>query len=336
MARKPPEGMFLDKFLNNNYDWAQEPHLYIILQIPQLLENPAYRCGAAGTALYKDADNPYKSSESSQKGLQGRVQSYHNYFLPNYAKLYAALRIRKQLVALPGQRTAGDEGLQYNVDRGNQTEVLAREKHLHAFLDQKGLRWRKETRKELFVPKQGVMQLVEALRKVQGLQLLLFDEDDWREDTAYTGGSSATPKGLEVVETVRRGTQARVVADSSVIIRLSSAGIQQLRDGQPQAFDKLMNLMREAFKELQPTAPKPNPPPRPPSPAPSDLSDATTTVTLPAATINAIRPNATVTPTQRAAAVAQLVPLVTPRVTRAQAKAALLPRRSNRLAAMAT
>ena len=42
--------------------------------------------------------------------------------------------------ALPTQRTAGDEGEEYNVDRGNQTDVLAKEKILHHFLDQKDLR----------------------------------------------------------------------------------------------------------------------------------------------------------------------------------------------------
>ena len=115
------------------------------------------------------ADAPFRSSESSQKGLQGRMTQYNNYFLPNVARLRARLRIRKQLVALPFQRIAGDDDMPYNVDRGNQTEVLAREKHFHYFLDQMDLRWRKGTNKELFVPTQGVMQLVEAMRKVQGL-----------------------------------------------------------------------------------------------------------------------------------------------------------------------
>lgn len=328
--------MLLTTFLQNDYDWAQEPHLYIVLQIPQLLEKPAYRCGAAGTALYKDADNPYKSSDSSQKGLQGRMTQYNNYFLPNIGKIFACLRIRKQLVALPHQRTAGDAGEQYNVDRGNQTEVLAREKHLHAFLDQRNLRWRKDTNKELFVPQQGVMQLVEAMRRVQGLQLLLFDENDWREDAAYTGGG-AVPSSLKVVETTRRTSAvAKASQDRSVIVKLSSSGIQQLRDGQPQAYAQLMQLMRDAFNEhrkargLPVETPKPPPPPRPPSPAPSDA----TTIILPTATINALRPNTQATPVQRAVAAAQLVPFITPRTTRAQTRTALLPRRSARIAAM--
>ena len=174
---------------------------------------------------------------------------YNNYFLPNQAKIHACLRIRKQLVALPFQRIAGDDDNPYNVDRGNQTEVLAREKHFHYFLDQMDLRWRKDTNKELFVPTKGVMQLVEAMRKVQGLQLLLFDEDDWRNDDEYKGGERA-PVGLSLVETTRRTSAiARANAEQSIIVKMSSAGIAQLRAGQPQAFARLMNLMREAFRE---------------------------------------------------------------------------------------
>ena len=64
----------------------------------------------------------------------GRMNQY------NVGKIFACLRVRKQLVALPTQRTAGDAGEEYNVDRGNQTDVLAKEKILHHFLDQKDLR----------------------------------------------------------------------------------------------------------------------------------------------------------------------------------------------------
>ena len=74
VEKSPPDGMLLTTFLDKNYDWAQEPHLYIVLQIPQALQNPAYRCGAAGTQLIKDGDTAFKSSESSQRGLQGRMR----------------------------------------------------------------------------------------------------------------------------------------------------------------------------------------------------------------------------------------------------------------------
>ena len=335
-SRKAPEGMLLTTFLDNSYDWAQSSALYIVVQIPQLLKQPAYRCGAAGTALYKDADQPYKSSESSQRGLNSRCTQYNNYFLPNVGKIFACLRIRQQLVALPNQRVAGDEDAQYNVDRGNQTAVLAAEKIFHYWLDQLGLRWRKDTNKELFVPIKGVMQLVEALRKVQGLQLLLFDENDWREDTAYTGGI-APPVFLKTVETVRRTVVASSRSDQSLVVKLSSTGIQQLRDGNPRAYDRLMTLMREAFAEHRkaqglpvvdaPTTPAPPPPkPRAPSPAPSDA----TTITLPAAAINALRAGDD-DAAQTAAAIAQLLPRIPQ--TRAQARAVAQPRRSARIAA---
>ena len=88
------------------------------------------------------------------------------------------------------------------------------------------------------MPKQGVMQLVEAMRKVQGLQLLLFDEDEWRNDDEYKGGEKA-PSGLSLVNTTRRSS-ARANAEQSIIVKMSSAGM---------AFARLMNLMREAFRQ---------------------------------------------------------------------------------------
>ena len=89
------------------------------------------------------------------------------------------------------QQPQGDDGEEYNIDRGNQTEVLAKEKHLHFFLDELNLRWRKDTNKELFQPTKGVNQLIECMRKVQGLQLILFNSNDWYEDTLYKGGIAA-------------------------------------------------------------------------------------------------------------------------------------------------
>jgi hypothetical protein len=208
--------MLLTTFLSKNYDWAQEPHLYCVLQTPQSLAQPAYRCGAAGTQLFKDADLPFRASEGSQKGLAGRMTQYNNYWLPNVGRIFACLRIRKQLVALPHQRTAGDPGAQYNVDRGNQTEFLARESHYHHFLDQVGLRWQKDRNNELFQPTRGPIQIVESLRKVQGLQLLLFDEDDWREDTLYKGGDAKEP--TVVRETKQRQVPTRADKDQSLVI----------------------------------------------------------------------------------------------------------------------
>ena len=343
-SRRPPGGMPLDTFLDRNYEWAQEPHLYIVLQIPQLLTNPAYRCGAAGTALYQDADQPFRASDSSQKGLQGRMTQYNNYFLPNVGRIFACLRVRKQLVALPNQRVAGDEDAPYNVDRGNQTDVLAKEKHFHYYLDQLGLRWRKETNKELFVPNTGsVMQLVDALRKVQGLQLLLFDKNDWREDSAYDGGETP-PVNLQTVETTRRTSAvAQANKERSLIIKLSKSGIDQLRAGNPMAYASLMKLMREAFAEqtgkpVAPPAPAPKPTPIQivdtpvPSPVPSPVSPATTVATLPTHTITALRDGGADEDVADAIDVITRA-VVGPPVTRSRARAAAVePRRSVRLA----
>jgi len=135
------------------------------------------------------------------------------------------------------------------VDRGNQTEVLAKEMHFHHYLDQKKLRWRKETRKELFVPTTGVMQLVDALRKVQGLQLLLFDANDWREDSVYSGGIPP-PLTLKTTETMQRGSAiAQKNFEQTVLVRLSTQGIHQLRSANMQTYNRLMNLMRASFNE---------------------------------------------------------------------------------------
>ena len=62
------------------------------------------------------------------------------------------MRIRKQLIARPGQRVGVDSfGAQYNIDRGNQTLVLQREAEMHAEMDKRGLRWQQDKRNELFV-----------------------------------------------------------------------------------------------------------------------------------------------------------------------------------------
>ena len=127
--------MLLSTFLQKStaWPWTQEPHLYIVEQ-EQSLNPPASRCGAAGTYLYKDSDQPFKASDSSARGLGGRMQQYHGYWLPSDGRLWACLRMRKQLVALENQRVAGDPGEEYNVNKGNQTEVLAKEKIFHYYL----------------------------------------------------------------------------------------------------------------------------------------------------------------------------------------------------------
>ena len=116
------------------------------------------------------------------------------------------------------------------------------------------------------MPTRGVPQLVEALRKVKGLQLLLFNENDWMEDEKYKGGTEA-PQALQVTETVRRQTGATERSAQAIVVRLSSAGIQQLRDGNPQQYDRLMTLMRDAFNEHRRVQGLPVVAPAPPPPA---------------------------------------------------------------------
>ena len=300
--------MLLTTFLAKRYDWAQEPHLYCVLQKGQTSKWPAYRCGAAGTQLYKESDLPYGSG-SSEKGLQGRMRQYQNYWLPQEARLFACLRTKKALVALPHQRTAGDAGAEYNVDRGNQTEVLAREGHYHHFLDQAGLRWQKDRNNELFQPTRGPIQIVESLRRVHGLQLLLFDEDDWREDALYKGGDT---EPTIVRETKQRQLPTRGDKDQSLVIKMSKSGVEQLRAGNPTAYKRLMNLMREAFREeniLQNN-------PKAASEATSDPPVPKDTV-VPPGIVTGLRARAQAT---RARAAFDLAEVVLPR-TRAQAAA---------------
>ena len=123
--------MDLEAFITMRPEWAMEPCLYIVKQMAA--GNAAHRCGASGTHMYNNADLPYGSSTASLTGLLGRMTMYLNYWLPVNGKIYAALRIRKQLVAEPTQRTAVDsQGNTYNVDRGNQTLVLSREKEFRS------------------------------------------------------------------------------------------------------------------------------------------------------------------------------------------------------------
>ena len=66
----------------------------------------------------------------------GRILQYIGDIRPNKVIIFAAIRIKKAVVALPGQRLGGDDesGL-YNITRGNQSAVLAAERVMHTFLD---------------------------------------------------------------------------------------------------------------------------------------------------------------------------------------------------------
>jgi hypothetical protein len=304
---KAPQGMELPYFLDafGDDEWTNEPHLYIVLQQPQALNPPAYRCGAAGTQLFAGSDLPFRSSEASRKGLSGRMTQYSNYWLPSRGVLFAALRVAKRIVALPHQRVGESGGSDYNISRGNQSEVLAKERAFHHFLDQKGLRWMKDRNNELFQPTK-VMELVNALRRVQGLQLILFDKLDWREDGLYKGGDAQQPELIREVQ--QRKVPDRVSRTPSIVVKLDRAFIEQLRAGNPGHYARLVNIVNEVSGK-QPEV-----------------------VQLPREAVDALRTG--VADKTTAAAAVRLADEVverTPRVTRAQAAAATAPRRSARL-----
>ena len=61
---------------------------------------------------------------------------------------------------------------------------------MHDRMDARGLRWDKEKRNELFVPKKSVNELIAVMRTIPGEAMYLFDDNTIVEDTAYRGGRS--------------------------------------------------------------------------------------------------------------------------------------------------
>ena len=238
--------MDLEAFTAMRPAWAMEPCLYIVKQMAA--GNTAHRCGASGTHMYNNADMPYGSSAASLTGLLGRMTMYLNYWLPVKGTIYAALRIRKQLVAEPTQRTAMDsQGNTYNVDRGNQTLVLSREKEFHAELDRRGFRWRGDRKNELFVPRTKVEELIAAMRTIRGESMYLFDSSIITEDRHYRGGTRR--ERVTVTETAPRAQPDRGVRVPSITVRLSKHAIDQLRSANPNHFRQLLNILREYDEE---------------------------------------------------------------------------------------
>ena len=253
--------MDLETFIGMRPEWAQEPCLYIVKQMA--MGNNAHRCGASGTHMYRDGDSPYGTP--SFTGLLGRMTMYLNYWLPVKGVIYAALRIRKQLVAENTQRTAVDsQGNTYNIDRGNQTLVLSREKEFHQELDRRGLRWRNDRKNELFVPRSKVEELIATMRTIRGEQMYLFDKSLIAEDEKYRGGSRQ--ERVVVTETAPREQPDRTARVPSITVRLSKQAIDQLRAADPNHFQQLLNIIRQYDEERK-----------------------TTTVTLPRADIQDIR-----------------------------------------------
>ena len=73
--------MEIDHFIKNMRPaWAQEPCLYIVLQL--FSGNTAHRCGSSGTQQFKESDQVYGAENASLTGLLGRMSMYKNFWLP--------------------------------------------------------------------------------------------------------------------------------------------------------------------------------------------------------------------------------------------------------------
>ena len=241
--------MDISTFLEMKPEWAYEPCLYIVKQM--FPGNNAHRCGASGTQQFHQSDRAYGSGQGLT-GLLSRISMYKGFWEPLHGTIYAALRIRKQLVAKPTQRVGTDfVGNMFNIDRGNQTLVLAREADFHAELDRRGLRWNSERRNELFVPKKNVEELIAALRTIPGEDMFLFDTDTIIDDTAYRSGSR--PRTTTVIDTTSRGQPPRAVKDTvpTVTLKLSKVAIEQLRSNNPNKYQILSDLVRDIMFPLR-------------------------------------------------------------------------------------
>jgi hypothetical protein len=238
--------MDLQDFLNIRPTWGQEPCLYIIKQ--ECGNNKAFRCGASGTFLYKNADLVYGADKAQLKGLLGRCSMYKNFWLPVKGKIFAALRIRKQLVATKQHKTNIDaHGNTYNVTKGNHTLVLAKEKEFHNLLDSKNFRWvdpvkKVKTESELFETN-NVEHLINILRQIEGEEMFVFDSKGFVKDTKYNGGKS----NQDLILTRPKKQQARTVKDDSetLHLKMTKQAIEQLRMGDPETLQKLIDVLEE-------------------------------------------------------------------------------------------
>lgn len=246
--------MDLSYFLDTSKpSFMGEPCLYIIKHpIPTEI---MFRCGASGTKLHKEYDPVYGSSEDPEhKGIAGRVRLYLGFWFPMQGQIYAALRIERQLVAQGNERTSTDvDGNVFNVNKGNKTLVLAREKQFHIELDKKGYRRSppkgNEKGKELFTPKSGnetddVKKLIDVLRTIKGEELFLFTKNEVYIDQFYKDTPKVDPKVTQVVETQQRRTAVDERTPTDVRIKLSKESLEQLRSGtQGWKFNRLVSLV---------------------------------------------------------------------------------------------
>ena len=339
--------MDLETFIDLRPDWAFEPCLYIIEHPATGVDGqqPVFRCGASGTKLYKDSDRVYGADrEGSLQGLLSRCRLYQGFWTPLTGKIYACLRVQRRLVATSSQRTGTDfVGNIFNIDRGNQTLVLAREAEMHAEMDSRGLRWKDDRKNELFVPGNlGVKELISAMRTIQGEEMYLFNESSITEDPAYRGGRSQVRGGTNLINTQARALPVRQAATEirapSITVKLSKKDIETLMNQNPEKFDSLVEIIRAVLKaKAPPPAPTPVTPPPPMTPPPvmpqerPDTPPPPPIIRLSAQAINALR-TGSATP-QATKAIAQVVTqLPQRRVTRSMAVQPEVRRRSARLA----
>lgn len=249
----------MDYFLTLRPDWAQQPCLYVILQEGGLKNadgnyrpNINYRVGASGTSMFKGSDRPYRSEDAQNFGLLSRCRMYRGFHNPFSTTIFAALRVKQALVAEMDKDRLGTDssGNVYNVNRGSRTLVLTRERELHNILDEKGLRYQKDTRNELFQTR-NTEELISAMRYIRGEELYLFSKDAITEDPKYKGGSRR--ERITVTETQPRQQPQRESRAPSLTITLSRSALEQLRSGSPQQFERLINLVREFDEERQRT-----------------------------------------------------------------------------------
>jgi len=307
-------------FLKEKPSWAYQPCLYIVKQMFE--GNNAYRCGLSGGLQFKDSDRVYGSDRpGSLSGLLSRMSMYMGFWTPLKGTIYAALRIKAQLVAKPDQRLGTDYlGNAININQANQTLVRIRERDFHDVLDSRGLRWDKQRKNELFVPgKKGVVELIAAMRQIKGEQMFVFAKDGFMEDDFYRGGSER--RSMTVTNTFQKQMQPREAAfearAQTITIKLSQKAIEELKSDSPAKFAQLIKIIDSVYKR---------PPPVPVTPP------APTTIRVPRTQVqNILNGNAQ----QRANAINHLVERVIekpiPRVTRSQTKQQNALRRSARL-----
>ena len=339
------------------------PCLYVIQQRPQNNDPKtwAYRCGLSGRQQFEGSDRVFGSDSAQYKGQLGRAMLYKNYWLPNKGFIFAALRIKQQLVAKPGSRVEEDaDGGSYSATaRANFTLVELREMEYHQALDEKGLRWQKDRRNELFVPRNGdVNDIIDALRTVKGEELYLFSANKIREDPQYDPAKAIVRQ--IVTQTEPRAQPRRTIAidrKAPVLeMRLNRESIELLRNNNKPKYELLVTLIKQITGLVDkdkasrpPSTPLPTTQnrPRPDTPA----SEASTVLNLPPRIVNALRGNASPAEQQTAASVVARAltqpapmrpqpppppppPPILPRVTRAQTRQQNALRRSARVAAL--